>query len=88
MLGKESKLSFRSLFSIMGNILLIAQIVLSAALITSILLQKRGAGLGGAFGGGGNVYYEKRGAEKILYNTTIVVSILFLGVAFAILLIS
>ncbi|MDX1535631.1 MAG: preprotein translocase subunit SecG [Candidatus Spechtbacterales bacterium] len=72
----------------MRNALLITQIILSASLIVTILLQKRGAGLGGAFGGGGNVYYQKRGAEKILYNSTIVLSILFVGVAFAILLLS
>jgi len=72
----------------MKNLLLIAQIVISVALILSILFQKRGAGLGGAFGGGGATYYQKRGAEKILYYATIVLSVLFVGLGFVILLTS
>lgn len=73
----------------MATILLIAQIGISIGLIAVVLLQKRGAGLGGAFGGGGGaVYYQKRGAEKLLYYTTVVLAVLFVGVAFVILLIS
>ncbi|OGZ61268.1 MAG: preprotein translocase subunit SecG [Candidatus Spechtbacteria bacterium RIFCSPLOWO2_02_FULL_38_8] len=70
----------------MRTILLVTQIVVSVALVASILLQKRGAGLGGAFGGGGSTYYQKRGAEKILYYATIVLSFLFIGLGFAILM--
>lgn len=71
------------------NILLITQVVISIALITTILLQKRGASLGATFGGGGGGgYYQKRGAEKLLFNASIVLSILFIGVAFVILVIS
>jgi preprotein translocase subunit SecG len=52
--------------------------VISATLLTvTILLQSRGAGLGRAFGGEGNVYRSKRGAEKIIYNTTIVTGVIF-----------
>jgi len=62
----------------------IVQIVLGVILVTVILLQSKGSGLGGAFGGGGgegNVYRTKRGFEKTLFRSTIVVSILFLGTA-------
>lgn len=61
------------------NVLSIAQIVLSLLLIGGILLQQRGAGLGGAFGGGeiNQTYYTRRGAEKFLFRGTIVVAILF-----------
>ncbi|MFA5134244.1 MAG: preprotein translocase subunit SecG [Patescibacteria group bacterium] len=67
----------------MENILNIAQIVLAVALITAILFQNRGAGLGGVFGGEGNVYRTKRGFEKILFFSTIVLSVAFFGVALA-----
>ncbi|TAK05246.1 preprotein translocase subunit SecG [Patescibacteria group bacterium] len=58
-------------------------IVLSALLIGAILLQARGAGLGAAFGGEGNVFRTKRGVERVLFRATIVISILFFGTALA-----
>jgi len=64
-------------------ILSIAQAVLAGLVITTILLQARGTGLGAAFGGEGNVYRTKRGIEKRLFQATIVFSILFVGVALA-----
>jgi preprotein translocase subunit SecG len=64
-------------------ILSIAQIVLAILLIAAIILQARGTGLGAAFGGGGNVFRTKRGAEKKLHQMTIVIAILFFGVALA-----
>ncbi len=64
-------------------ILNIAQIVLAVLLIAAIMLQARGTGLGAAFGGGGNVFRTKRGAEKKLHQMTIVLAILFFGVALA-----
>lgn len=57
------------------------QIILAVLLVSAILLQARGTGLGAAFGGSGNVYRTKRGAEKKLFQLTIVLSILFFGVA-------
>ena len=54
------------------------QIVLATLLVLGILFQQRGAGLGGAFGGGdGFGFNTRRGAEKVLFNVTIVISILF-----------
>ncbi|OGZ61078.1 MAG: preprotein translocase subunit SecG [Candidatus Spechtbacteria bacterium RIFCSPLOWO2_01_FULL_46_10] len=65
------------------KVLLIIQIIVSIALVTTILLQRRGSGLGGAFGGaGGAGYYQKRGAEKVLFNITILLAILFVGFSF------
>ncbi|MFZ5391084.1 MAG: preprotein translocase subunit SecG [Patescibacteria group bacterium] len=55
----------------------IAQLVISLLLIIAILLQNRGAGLGGVFGGEGNVYRTKRGVEKGLFYATIILAILF-----------
>jgi len=56
----------------------IAQIVLSVALILTILLQVRGGGLGGIFGQADTVYRTKRGVEKTLFQLTIVLVILFI----------
>lgn len=57
----------------------IIQLVTALLLITTILLQQRGTGLGAAFGGEGNVYRTKRGMEKILFYATIVLVVIFLG---------
>ena len=68
----------------MERILNIIQISLVVLLSAAILLQSKGTGLGGVFGGGeGNVYRTKRGAEKVLFVGTIVIAILFFGTAIA-----
>ena len=67
----------------MNNILSYTQIILATLLIISILLQHRGTSLGGAFGGEGNVYRSRRGAEKFLFYLTIVLAVLFVGLAVA-----
>lgn len=60
------------------NILPIIQITLAVVLTVAILLQQRGAGLGGAFGGAdGGVHYERRGFERTLFKATGVVAVLF-----------
>lgn len=62
---------------IMSSLLNIIQIVTAILLILFVLLQQRGSGLGGAFGGGGEVYQTKRGVEKGLFVATIVTGVLF-----------
>ncbi len=62
----------------MKNILFVVQLIISLLLIASILLQAKGTGLGTAWGGGGEFYHSKRGAEKVLFIITIVISALFL----------
>lgn len=64
----------------------IIQLVLAVLLIAAILLQQRGTGLSGAFGGEGSVYSTRRGIEKILFASTIVIAVLFFGISVAILL--
>jgi preprotein translocase subunit SecG len=61
----------------------IIQIVAAVLLMVAILLQSRGAGVGGVFGGEGAVYQTKRGLEKKLFIATIILSIIFLGTALA-----
>lgn len=46
-------------------------------LILLVLLQQRGASLGAGFGGSGELNTERRGLEKSLYDTTIVVAVIF-----------
>lgn len=55
------------------------QIALSLLLIAGIVLQNRGASLGGAFGGDNfaSTFYKRRGAEKFLFNATIIIALLF-----------
>ncbi|MDO8604406.1 MAG: preprotein translocase subunit SecG [bacterium] len=63
------------------------QVVLSIILVTAILLQQTGAGVGGAFGGGDDsIHYTRRGLEKVLFYLSIVIAILFALSAFAVLL--
>jgi len=59
----------------------ISQIVVAVLLMTAILLQSRGAGLSGVFGGGGSIYRTKRGIEKTLFISTIVLAVLFFAIA-------
>ena len=61
----------------METILLLGQILVSIALMASILLQARGAGLGATFGGDSSVYRSRRGIEKRLFQFTIVLAVLF-----------
>ena len=61
----------------------IAQIIVCVIVITLILLQERESGLSGLFGGGdmGGVYQARRGVEKILFYSTIVTIVVFVGLS-------
>jgi preprotein translocase subunit SecG len=65
----------------MQTYLNVAQIILSAALIVAVLFQVKGGGLGGIFGQADTVYRTKRGAEKTLFQLTIVLVVLFIIVS-------
>jgi protein translocase SecG subunit len=54
------------------------QIILSVLLIVCVLLQQTGASMGGAFGGDNFSagYHTRRGAERTLFYSTIVLGIL------------
>ena len=58
-------------------ILALGQIIISIALIAAILLQARGTGLSGTFGGDSAVYRSRRGVEKRLWQFTILLLVLF-----------
>jgi preprotein translocase subunit SecG len=59
----------------------IAQAVIAILLILSILSQQRSAGLSATFGGTGGFHVSKRGAEKVLFNLTVILAILFVSTA-------
>lgn len=63
----------------MQTILTVVQVVLSLLLSVAILTQQRGTGLSSTFGGSGTFYTSKRGAEKVLFNATVVLGILFVA---------
>lgn len=66
------------------TILRISQIVIAAILIGFILLQQRGGGLSGLFGGmGGEFYGTRRGLEKGVFVLTIIFAALFIISALA-----
>jgi len=75
---------------LISNILPWVQVILSVLLVGAILLQRSSADTGGALGGGegiGSVYHTKRGLEKIIFNATILIALLFAASAFVALLI-
>jgi preprotein translocase subunit SecG len=65
----------------MRTSLLIIQIVISVALVTAILFQIKGGGLGGIFGQADSVFRTKRGIEKWLFIATIVLVVIFVALS-------
>lgn len=65
----------------MELILFLALVLVAGGLIASILMQSRGSGLGATFGGESSVHTSRRGVEKRLYQFTIVLSFLFVGLS-------
>ncbi len=67
----------------------IALIITSITLIISVIMQSKGAGLGGLAGGDtGGVFTARRGVEKTLFRATIVLSVIFFALAIAAVLVS
>lgn len=58
----------------MKPVISLIQIILGILLIVVIIIQQKGAGMGGTFGGDMGFYRTKRGAEKLLFYATIVLS--------------
>lgn len=61
----------------MKNVLLIINIVVAIAITGLILLQGKGAGLGSAWGGGGEMFQTRRGIEKVTLRITVILIIVF-----------
>jgi preprotein translocase subunit SecG len=69
----------------MRTYFIIAQMILSVTLTVALLLQTKGGGLGGIFGQADTVYRTRRGMEKTLFQVTIVLVVLFIGISLAML---
>jgi len=65
----------------MKQILFFAQIIVPVLLIVLILLQQRGTALGSAFGGEGGFYLQRRGLEKKIFWSTVVLAVLFIAIS-------
>ncbi len=73
----------------MKNYLDIALIIVAVGVILSVILQSKGAGLGGLTGAdASSVFTARRGIERVLFWVTIVLSILFFALAIAIIIVS
>ena len=75
--------------SMISSILPYVQIGISVLLILAVLLQQTGAQNGGALGGSdtsGSVFHTRRGLEKVLFISTIVLGVLFALTSFVSLL--
>lgn len=72
----------------MNNFLNIALIITSVGLILSVILQSKGAGLGGLTGADtGGVFTARRGIERILFWVTIALSVIFFALVITIIII-
>jgi preprotein translocase subunit SecG len=68
----------------MANFLDISLIITSVGLILSVILQSKGAGLGGLTGADtGGVFTARRGIERVLFWVTIVLSVVFFALVIA-----
>ncbi len=61
----------------MRNIVLVINIVVSIVIVALILLQGKGAGLGSAWGGGGELFQTRRGVEKVTLRLTVFFIVIF-----------
>ena len=65
----------------MKELILIAQIIISIALVFIISIQSKGNGLGSAFGQSSSVSFKRRGLEKIIFKATFALSFLFIVIS-------
>ncbi len=73
----------------MARFLDIALIITSIGLIVGVILQSKGAGLGGLTGADtGGVFTARRGIERVLFWATIGLSVLFFGLVIAVILVA
>lgn len=62
----------------MTNVIQITILASAILMVVSILLQHRGTGLGGAFGGQDSTYRSRRGVERVLFRATILFAAIFI----------
>lgn len=62
----------------MNKVIIAIQVISAILIIVSVLLQQKGTGLSGVFGGGSSYYQTRRGAEKFVFYVTIFSALAFL----------
>lgn len=63
----------------MKEVLLVVQIAISVTIITLVMMQSKGTGLGRSFGS--TSYHSRRGLETMLFRLTIGLVVLFVGIS-------
>ena len=67
----------------------IALIIISVLLILSVILQSKGAGLGGlTCADTGSIFTARRGVERTLFWVTIILSVVFFALVLTLLIIA
>lgn len=61
----------------MRNLFNILTIVSGILMTLTILIQNRGQSLGASFGGDSSFYGARRGAERIVFNATVILAVVF-----------
>ena len=73
----------------MTTYLNIGLIIIAVLLIASVILQSKGAGLGGLTGAdAGSVFTARRGIERTLFWITIILSVIFFALVLTLLILS
>jgi len=62
----------------LNSIIQIVMVISAILMIITILLQQRGATLGAGFGSSGELYTTRRGLDKSLFDTTVVLAVIFI----------
>ena len=60
-----------------SDVLQIVMLGSAGLMVVAVLLQQRGASLGAGFGGSSELYTTRRGLDKSLFETTIVLAVIF-----------
>lgn len=61
----------------LNSVIQIVMVISAILMIITILLQQRGATLGAGFGSSGELYTTRRGLDKSLFDTTVVLAVIF-----------
>lgn len=63
------------------NSFTIIQMILAVLIVIAVIMQSRGSSGGMAFGGSGESYRAKKGIEKVLFYSTIVLAASFAAIS-------
>ena len=67
----------------------IALLIISVLLIFSVIIQSKGAGLGGLTGADtGSIFTARRGVERTLFWVTIILSVVFFALVITLLILA